>query len=92
MSKLKCAFFQINFRDELRCGQKDFSRQIACVKGLCVTPFQPQKPRGFAKLRLNTGSVPELECSVLSRCSLGFNFLMLASDEIHGQAREQSCE
>lgn len=89
-------FFQINFRDELRCGQKGFSSQKACVKGLCVISLQPRKPRGVAKLRVSAGSVPELKCSVLSLCSLGFNFLILvmkfAMFSSHRQAREQYCE
>lgn len=86
--------FQINFRDELRCGQEDFSSQKACVKGLCVTSLQPWKPRGFAKLHLSTGSVPELECFVLLHCSLGFNFLILkfAMFSSHRQAGEEYCE
>lgn len=86
--------FQINFRDELRCGQEDFSSQTACVKGLCVTSLQPWKPRGFAKLHLSTGSVPELECFVLLHCSLGFNFLILkfAMFSSHRQAGEEYCE
>lgn len=86
--------FQINFRDELRCSQEDFSSQKACVKGLYVTSLQPWKPRGFAKLHLSTGSVPELECFVLLHCSLGFNFLILkfAMYSSHRQAGEEYCE
>lgn len=88
--------FQINFRDELRCRQKGFSSRKACVKGLCVTSLQPRKPRGVAKLCVSTGSVPELKCSVLLLCSLGFNCLILvmkfAMFRSHRQVREQYCE
>lgn len=40
----------INFRDELRCSQEDFSSQKACVKGLCVTSLQPSETQGVCKV------------------------------------------
>lgn len=77
-------------------GRKIFSSQKACVKGLCVTSLQPWKPRGFAKLCLSAGSVPEPECFVLWHCSCGVNFLILAIKfavfSSHRQAGEENCE
>lgn len=65
-------------------------------KGSVLHLSNPLKPRRFAKLRLGIGSVPEMECSELMLCSLGFNFPILVVKCLmfsnHRQTSEQYCK